>query len=358
MKTKRMTTAEIAKKLHLSQPTVSRALNPARAWMVNNLTREKIRKFCQKSGVLDPAGPVRSKNFRAALVLGAVESDLYYNNRLIGSLTDQLQNYGCSLSIIRADTARNKQLCSVKRILKSDAADIFIINPCFLIDQNPDFLHQVSSHLVLSAPFMGLNEWIIGRKWLSGIYYDYEAPHRKLLRQLPDELMSDMVFFGSTCRQTALHLKMLRSMIQESRRKARIRNWLFDYDTELNIVPYRNARLAAARDFKEYAGHKLYWTAGSTEGLALYDEFSSRGLKFGRDYQLITYGNHKILPDRTEDQLPHFDLVGWERFRPLCELVLGQLEHMVPRQIPIPMAFYPGNTLPELKEICVTELSD
>ena len=350
MNNKRMTTAEIAKKLHLSQPTVSRALNPARAWMVNIRTREKIRTFCLKTGVINSISSIRSKTARVSFVLGDMESDLFHLNRLIGSLTLQLQNYGCSLSMIRVTDAPGKIVRDVKRILTSDIADVFIINPSFLTGQNPELLHQVSSRLVLMTPFSGLNDWITSRKWLSGIYYDHEPWHRELIVQLPDELLADLVFFGSCGNHTERHVKMLKTLIQETGRKTRFQIWKFDRDADSSIVSYRAARIAAAKQFQEYAGHKLYWTGGMSEGLALYDEFSSRGLQYGRDYQLITYGNCFSLPKLTGTELPFFDLGSLDRSRLLCELILSQLEKAVPRQIPVPVPFYPGNSLPELKD--------
>jgi DNA-binding LacI/PurR family transcriptional regulator len=343
---KQLTTAKIAKKLHLSQPTVSRALNPARAWMVNIHTREKIRNFCLKSGALSSTDAIRSKNARAAFVLGDMESDLFYLRNLIGSLTVQLQNCGCSLSMIRVDDTPGKLARNVKRVISSDIADIFIINPSFLIALNPEFLHQVCSRLVLMTPFLGQNGWITGRKWLSGIYFDYEAPHRKVIMQLPDELLTDMVFFGPPCNHIERHIKMLKTLIRETGRKVSFTNWIFDRDTGLDIASYRSARIAAARQFKAYAGHKLYWSGGMPEGLALYDEFNSRGLKHGRDYLLITYGDSLSLKKLAGEELPHFHLsYAIPSSRLLCELILSQLENAVPRQLPIPTPFYPGNTL-------------
>ena len=339
---KQLTTAAIAKKLHLSQPTVSRALNPARAWMVNIRTREKIRNFCLKAGVIDSISSIHSKTARVSFVLGDMESDLFHLNRLIGSLTLQLQNYGGSLSINRVTDVPGKVVRDVKRILTSDIADVFIINPSFLTGQNPEFLHQVSSRLVLFTPFMGLNDWLTERKWLSGIYYDHESPHRELIAQLPDELLSDMIFFSSSGNHTERLVKMLKTLLLETRRKARIQTWKFDRAEDTNIVSYRAARIAATRQFQDYAGHKLYWSAGFTEGVALYDEFRSRGLQHGRDYHLITYGNHQTMKNQTGEELPYFDLCSLDRSSLLCELILEKLENAVPRQIPIPTPFYPA----------------
>ena len=115
-----------------------------------------------------------------------------------------------------------------------------------------------------------------------------------------------------------------------------------DFDTDFGIVSYRNARQAAAGQFNDHAGHKLYWTAGFTEGLALYDELTSRGLKHGRDYHMITYGSHQAMGEIIEEELPYFELNNLKRAGLLCELILSQLENAVPRQIPIPTPFYPG----------------
>ena len=347
---KQLTTAEIARKLHLSQPTVSRALNPARAWMVNIRTREKIRKFCVESGVMNSFNSIRSKNPRAAFVLGDMSSDLFHLHHMISSLTLQLQNYGCSLSMIRVDDTPGKLVCSVKRVISSDLADIFIINPSFLTAQNPEFLHQVSSRLVLMTPFFGLNDWIASRKWLSGIYYDYESSHRKVILGLPDELLSDMVFFGASRRYSERRIQLLKAQIRDSGRRSRLTGWMFDIEPAFNVVSYRDARIAVNEQFQNYAGHKLYWSAGFTEGLALYDEFRSRGLEYGRDYHLITYGNHASMTNLIGDELPYFDLGSLSRSRLLCELILEKLENAVPRQIPIPTPFYPGNSLPGMYE--------
>ena len=340
---KQLTTAAIAKKLHLSQPTVSRALNPARAWMVNIRTREKIRKFCLEAGVIDLISSIRSKTARVSFVLEDMESDLFHLNRLIGSLTLQLQNYGCSLSMIRVTDAPGKIVRDVKRILTSDIADVFIINPSFLTGQNPELLHQVSSRLVLMTPFFGLNDWITSRKWLSGIYYDYESSHRKVILELPDELLTDMVFFGASRAYSEKRIKLLKTQIRDTGRRSRLTGWLFDIiKPASNIVTYRDARIAAYEQFQDYAGHKLYWSVGFTEGVALYDEFRSRGLQHGRDYHLITYGNHQIMKNQTGEELPHFDLCSLDRSSLLCELILEKLENAVPRQIPIPTPFYPA----------------
>lgn len=343
---KKLSTAEIARKLHLSQPTVSRALNPARAWMVNIRTREKIRNFCLKSGVMNSFDSIRSKNARAAFVLGDMSSDLFHLHHMISSLTLQLQNYGCSLSIIRVDDTPGKLACSVKRVISSDLADVFIINPSFLKDLNPEFLHQVSSRLVLMTPFLGSNDWITSRKWLSGTYYDYENSHRKVILELPGELLSDMVFFGASRKYSERRIKLLKALIQDTGRKSRLTGWMFDIEPTSNVVSYRDARIAANEQLRNYAGHKLYWSGGFTEGIALYDEFRSRGLEHGRDYHLITYGNHASMNKLIGAELPYFDLGSLSRSSLLCELILGQLEHAVPRQIPIPTPFYPGNRLP------------
>jgi len=173
--------------------------------------------------------------------------------------------------------------------------------------------------------------------------------------QLPDELLSDLVFVGRDNEPSADKLQLLRKCFRETGRpKLRIQKVLFGSGDKVTLPSrgYRTARRAVIENLPRLLNHRLYWCAGHSSALALNDVLSENGLVCGRDFQIVTFRSRCELlkaydPDPDTDDfnflVTNSDEFAWR----LSELVLTLIDDPAPRHISIPVGFQMSRSLAE-----------
>ena len=346
MKSK-VTSSDIARLAHVSQSTVSRALDPRCSWRISAEKRKRILALCEEYGYF-PAGQkndLHPKTFKVGLVLGFMDADLMNFSFTIRLLCDHLQASGYTLTLIRVDFSSEEMSRHVRRIIRSDIADIYIVGEYLLQGQTLELLRQVSSRVICFYTTIQGGKYLKHYPWISSIAYDYESSFMQAVTQLPEELLSDLVFWGRDNEPTADKLQLLRKCFRETGRpKLRIQKVLFGTGgkTTLPSRGYRNARRAVIENLPRLLNHKLYWCAGQLSAFALNDVLSEKGLVYGRDFQIVTFQSSSKLRKNYDPDLDDFNFLVMnpdEFAGKLGELALALIDDPAPRHIRVPTQF-------------------
>ena len=139
---KKYTSTDIAKLAKVSQSTVSRALSPGTAWMISPEKREEIQKLCIKYGYYPKSQgkKLHHKTYKVGLLLCNMVHDLSSTSfsLILRELSDLLQLSSYTVTLIRVGSNPQKITEDVKRILKSNIADIYIASDSILSGQTLD----------------------------------------------------------------------------------------------------------------------------------------------------------------------------------------------------------------------------
>ena len=356
MKSK-VTSSDIARLAHVSQSTVSRTLDPRCSWRISAEKRKRILALCEEYGYF-PAGQkndLHPKTCKVGLVLGFMDADLMNFSFTIRLLCDYLQASGYTLTLIRVDFSSGEMTRHVRRIIRSDIADIYIVGEYLLQGQILDLLRQVSPRVICFYTTIQGGKYLKHYPWISSIAYDYKASFMQAVMQLPDELLSDLVFVGRDNEPSADKLQLLRKCFRETGRpKLRFAKVLFGSGDKVTLPSrgYRTARRAVTENLPRLLNHRLYWCAGHSSALALNDVLSENGLVCGRDFQIVTFRPRCELlkaydPDPDTDDfnflVTNSDEFAWR----LSELVLTLIDDPSPRHISIPVGFQMSRSLAE-----------
>jgi DNA-binding LacI/PurR family transcriptional regulator len=351
----KVTGADIARLAHVSGSTVSRALDPRSSWRISAEKRKRILALCEEYGYSlsvrknDP----HPKTFKVGLLLGFMDADLKNISFMIRQLCDHLQASGYALTLIRVDFSSSEMSRHVRRIIRSDIADIYIVGEYLLQGQTLELLHKVSSRVICFYTTMSGGKYLKHYPWISSIGYDYEVAFMSAVEQLPGELLSDLVFFGKDNEPSADKIQLLRKCLrQKGKNKFRFLKILFGSGdrTTLPSWGYRTGRRAVREKIGSLLGHKLFWCAGRPSAEALCDELSDRGQVCGRDFEIVTFQsasellrNYDPVDDDFNFLITNPDEFAWR----LSELALALVDDPSPRHISIPVGFQLSRSLAE-----------
>ena len=186
---KKYTSTDIAKLANVSQSTVSRALSPGNAWMISPEKRERILKLCRKYGYFPKSSEkkIYHKTFKVGFLLGDMWRDLCSTSfsLMLQELSYQLQLNSYTMSLIYVGITPHDITKDVKRILKSNIADIYIASDSILSGQTLELLHDVNSRLVRFLPFNAPARKFQSYHWISNVEYDYEQAYDNAAKILP-----------------------------------------------------------------------------------------------------------------------------------------------------------------------------
>ena len=213
----KVTGADIAKLAHVSSSTVSRALDPRSSWRISAEKRKRILALCEEHGYSLASHKSKSypKTFKVGLLLGFMDADLKNISFMIRQLCDHLQASGYALTLIRVDFSSSEMSRHVRRIIRSNIADIYIVGEYLLQGQTPELLHKVSSRVICFYTTMTGGKYLKHYPWISSIGYDYEAAFMSAVEQLPENLLADLVFFGKNNEPSADKIHLLRKCLRQ-----------------------------------------------------------------------------------------------------------------------------------------------
>lgn len=353
----KVTGSDIAKLAHVSSSTVSRVLDPRSSWRISAEKRKRILALCEEYGY--PLSSRKSKHypktFKVGLLLGFMDADLKNISFMIRQLCDHLQASGYALTLIRVDFSSSEMSRHVRRIIRSDIADIYIVGEYLLQGQTPELLHKVSSRVICFYTTMTGGKYLKHYPWISSIGYDYEVAFMSAVEQLPEDLLADLVFFGKNNEPSADKIHLLRKCFrQKGKNKFRFLKILFGSRDKATLPSrgYRTARRAVNENLPRLLNHRLYWCAGHPSALALNDVLSEKGLVCGRDFQIVTFQSRCELlkaydPDPNTDDFNFLVMNSDEFAWRLSELVLALVDDPSPQHISIPVGFQLSRSLAE-----------
>ena len=351
---KKCTGQDIARMAHVNQSTVSRALSPARAWMISFEKRREILELCKKHNYLprqDAARPALRKTFNVCWLLGRMENDLTMNSFsfMLRYVCDYLQQSGYSLTLIRIDYTRSDHGTTTRHILRSNTADIYIAGAGLLRDQTLDLLHEMSSRLICCTPFC--SPVLKGEQyhWISRLDFDYAGAFRSAARIIPKELFSSMIYLDQENSTGREKYSFVRRMIAENRLpESPDPPFFHDGRRCLWDQAYRAYRCWLDQIRPGIEGRKLYWCGSNILAQALTDLLQESGLRPDRDFFVVTFGalcdtaeKYRIFPDPCSviyyqvEQLGHL----------LCEQIMSLIENPMPQNTIVPVAFLPSPAL-------------
>ena len=351
----KVTGADSARLAHVSSSTVSRALDPRTSWRISAEKRKRILALCEEYGysLASHKSKPCPKTFKVGLLLGFMDADLKNISFMIRQLCDHLQASGYALTLIRVDFSSSEMSRHVRRIIRSDIADIYIVGEYLLQGQTPELLHKVSSRVICFYTTMTGGKYLKHYPWISSIGYDYEAAFMGAVEQLPEDLLADLIFFGKNNEPSADKIHLLRKCFRKKgKNKFRFLKILFGSGdrTTLPSWGYRTGRRAVREKIGSLLGHKLFWCAGRSSAEALCDELSDRGQVCGRDFEIVTFQscsellrNYEPADDDFNFLITNPDEFAWR----LSELVLALVDDPSPRHISIPVGFQLSRSLAE-----------
>ncbi len=351
----KVTGADIARLAHVSRSTVSRALDPRSSWRISAGKRKRILTLCEEYGYSSAGrkNDAHSKTFKVGLLLGFMDADLKNISFMIRQLCDHLQASGYALTLIRVDFSSSEMSRNVRRIIRSDIADIYIIGEYLLQGQTLELLHKVSPRVICFYTTIQGGKYLKHYPWISSIGYDYEGAFRSAVEQLPADLLADLVFFGKNNESTADKIQLLRKCLrQKGKNKFRFLKILFGSGERVTLPAwgYRIGRRAVREKIGSLLGHKLFWCAGRSSAEALCDELSGRGQVCGRDFEIVTFQTSSELLrnyDPVEDDFNGLITVPDEFAWRLSELALALIDDPSPRHVIIPVGFQLSRSLAE-----------
>ena len=353
---KKVTSSDIAKLAHVSQSTVSRALDPSRAWRISPQKRAEILALSKDHGYAVPsAGRTGTpKTFKVGLLLGSMEADLSDCRFMIRRLCDNLQANGYTLTLIRVDFSSRDMARNVRRILKSSIADIYVIGSSLLSGQTVELLHRISHRVIC---FYTSNDYNSGKTrkfppWLSSIRYDYENSFAEAVRQIPAGLLDEIIYFGTDREVSQERISLLRKCLRgKPGISGKLPHLLFGSERHASGSDgYRITARIVRENLERLKTRRLYWCEGRVFATALKDELEQSGLVCGRDFEIVSFKEYSILRrnyDIVDDDFCYL-VINVDRFADrLCELILSLVDDPTPKHAVVPIHFEMSRSLAE-----------
>jgi len=346
---KKVTSSDIAKLAHVSQSTVSRALNPDHAWQISPKKRMEILALCRQHGYIGGRNNT-PRTFKVGLLMGSMAADLSDSRFMIHQLCDKLQANGYTLTLIRVDFSSRSLARNVRRILKSSIADIYVIGGALLSGQTVELLHRISHRVIC----LNTNSFFSGSQkfppWLSTIRYDFEKSFSEAVGQMPSDLLENMVFFSRESQTAKERLRLLQKCLN-ARNPAfgSIQHVLYGTNTRVSgLDGYRVTAGFVRENLGRLKNRQLYWTDGRVFAAALKDELERAGQVCGRDFEVVSFRSQTVLLQQYERLVDDFCylILDFGRFADsLCELILSLIDDPTARHVAVPMPFILSGSL-------------
>ena len=355
----KITSSDIARLAHCSQSTVSRALSQEHAWRISPKKRLEIQALCHKYGYAPnslPAPKLFRITHKVGFLLGEMERDLTMTSFgfMLREMSDLLQAYGYTLTLIRVDYATPVLARNVRRILKSDTADIYIAGAILLKGQTLDLLRQVSSRLISFMPFCATKTVHIDYRWISQIDFEYEKAHDALVRLLPKEYLQSAIYLGAGDLSDQQKYSMLTKALRNHYHSVyHLPKLYHQQHYTLWDQCYRQSRKIWQSHLPELMDRKLFFCGNQYAAYALSDLLQTKGLQPDRDFLVVTYGGLSQLTTSYAQDHDPFSVISYsikQTSQAICDLAMRLVDDPTPQQIDIPVSFTPspalGGTLP------------
>ncbi len=340
MSERRITLSTIASLAGVNASTVSRALNPRTAGMVEGSLRARILSLSDglgyRPGLLGKSFAT-GKTFKVGFITGSTQNDLSSPllAQLLGSLALHLQSYNYSLTILPYSSGQKGD--SLRQLLMSDVADGYILGVSMLDAQTRDILLNSGRLLVT----LDLHQWR-EQDDFSGLILDDLLAYQQIWRALPESWYRQVMFVGEPGTNTDYKLAKMRQAAQSCRvDKSEIAVRLLP-QLSLHFTLNRQHAFAYAEEhWRELAHYKLLWCASDLTALGLADALSRRGLRIGTDICLVGQDNIESLYGALyQPLLTTVDPQMAEAGLQTAELLLRQLtqtkQNKIPTKIKLP----------------------
>ena len=347
---KKVTTAQIAKLAGVSPATVSRALNPNQSWRISKEKRDKIRTLAHELGftscIARKAGNFL-KTFRVAMLLGRMDYDLVtVGHVFLPKLCDILQASGYTLELVKVDFSPEKLVSSVRSILKSDEADVYLIGGGLLYGQSLELLRKLSSRLILLTNYEFAPDYP-DFHWLSYFDRDPLEALKQALKAVPQEMYGSAVFWGNNNSSSLWKIENFRKCAADLNvNLGEFPAFLFGDGSFIqpeNV--YRIARMYLKEKFDRLKEYKVFFCGGRS-AFALFDELVAAGKVPGKDFFLLTYYLKSSLLPPPESGI-NFICRNLDREAEiLCEQILRLVDDPTPQRCCSKWSFIP--TQPQL----------
>ena len=253
------------------------------------------------------------------------------------------------MTLIRVGSNHQKITSEVKRILKSNIADIYIASDSILSGQTLELLHAVNSRLIRFTPFNAPVREIQSYHGISNVEYDYTPAYDEIAKIIPKEAYSSMIYLGygdvtDEVKYDALMKMILRHQITE----VKIPYFSHESGSIIWDQTYRKNRYLIEQIWDQIKGRKYYWVGCLLLAQALSDHMQSSGLVPDRDFFIITYGVFGKINGFSGSVPDPFSVIGYHAGNAaeiIGDLAMDLLDDPTPRKAMIPVTFQPSSAL-------------
>ncbi|MBQ6474110.1 MAG: LacI family DNA-binding transcriptional regulator, partial [Victivallales bacterium] len=282
----------IARRLGISQATVSRALSASSSHLISASVRDRIIALSNELGYrpsLSARSTVKGLTYRVGMILCNMESDLCALdwNRLTCALASYLQRNSYTLLLLKADGPGSATEQSVRELLMSGVADCYVTGPNLLKGGIPELLRQ------LRIPVSVVCESGTVADVENYLQRDDQPAFQEVWRAMPPECQSKVAFLGPDTVDVRLRLKEVCRAGQAIGRKDKVKTLLYGGFQSGVMTEYRRAYHAARELGNSLKRFRFFWCVSDLVALALCDALREQGRTPGRDVFVVGYGDQE-----------------------------------------------------------------
>lgn len=303
---KRSTLSEIARLAGVNPSTVSRALNPATAFLISETQRNKIIALCDKYNYRPQRaakGCATGKSYTIGFVSGALHKDFSspFISRYIAEISVELQRSNYSLSLLSVDGDAGNLQEGVRSILLSDIADGYIIGSG-MVKELTEEIFRCTGRPILT---LGYHLFDNSRSRFSSVEINIEEAIALIWQTLRNNLTElKSCFFGKPTVSSSAKVGKIR---QYAPPLATVAEIYIPDPVNYSHMDFSQAEETAERVWKDLLQYNIIWCGSDLVAAGLCAVLKRHGVEPGKDIIVIGYDHISAVMPEIPNELATID---------------------------------------------------
>ena len=294
---KKLTLSEVAKMAGVTSATVSRALNPATAHLLNKATVARIQELCDRLGYrpsISARGTATGRTYKIGMILQEMEKDLSSHdwNRITCAVSTEFQAIGYSLVILRTSKKEGAMNAQVEHFLMSGMADAYLSTPAMLADHSRTLLDA------LKAPLAVICEPGVTPHAYAGVIRSNQTAFQEVWRRIQAVSSGKVAFFTPDSIECRRLFNEIKEAAWESGVNAAqaIDPVFFPRKSRSPVMEYADAYHQTKEQKRTLGHYEVIWCPSDFFALGVMDALAEMGRIPGQDVWLLGYGDLETFP--------------------------------------------------------------